>query len=172
LGPDNLVIADAVGPIALAGVMGGLDTEVTASTKNILLESAAFDFVSVRKTARQFTLFSEASTRFSKGVHTEVVPLAAQRASHLFQKYAGGEVLTGVVEQYPTPAKPQVIDFKHDEIERLLGFTIPDEEVVRILTALQFKVEATVQGWKVTTPPNRLDIQSGSADLIEELARV
>ncbi len=79
LSPDNLVIADTRGPIALAGVMGGADTEVTAQTTNILLESASFDFVSIRRTMKQFNLPSEASVRFSKGIHPETVSSAAQR---------------------------------------------------------------------------------------------
>ena len=172
LGPDDLVIADSVGPIALAGVMGGLDTEVTATTKAILLESAAFDFVSVRKTARQFNLFSEASTRFSKGVPAALVPLAAARAAQLLQKHAGAEVLAGTVEQYPTAQVSVPIELNRSEIGRLLGFDIPDGQVERILLALQFQLEPTLWGWRVTPPATRLDLQSGPADLIEELARV
>jgi len=172
LTPENLVIADAAGPIALAGVMGGRDTEVTDGTTTILLEAASFDAVSVRKTARQFNLFSESSTRYSKGIHPEVVPLASRRAVQLFQQHAGGEVQGGVVESYPTPLPPQVIELNRHEIERLLGFAIPDAEVERVLLALQFQLEPTLWGWNVTTPPNRLDIQAGAADLIEELARV
>jgi phenylalanyl-tRNA synthetase beta chain len=180
LSPDNLVIADAAGPIALAGVMGGLETEVTEATKNILLESASFDFVSVRKTARQFNQFSEASTRFSRGVPPALVKPAAERAAQLFHEYAGGEVLSGMADNYPDPVKPQVIDLSAADIRRLLGFDIPGAEVVRVLTALQFQVEPDEVGgeppgddaWTVTTPETRLDIQSGAADLIEELARV
>jgi phenylalanyl-tRNA synthetase beta chain len=172
LAPDNLIIADTAGPIALAGVMGGLETEVTDSTKTILLESAHFDSVSVRKTARQFNLFSEASTRFSKGVHPETAVPAAKRAAELFHKHAGGEVLSGIVDAYPAPLPPQTIPLNRSEIERLLGFGLPDGEVERVLTALQFKLESTPWGWSVTTPPTRLDIQVGAADLIEELARV
>ena len=172
LGPDNLVIADVAGPVALAGVMGGLDTEVTAATKTILLESAAFDFVSVRKTARQFTLFSEASTRFAKGVHPELAKPAAARAAELFRAHAGGEVLSGIVDNYPAPIPPQVIDLTPADIRRVLGFDIPPAEVARVLTALQFGVKATPTGWTLTTPPTRLDIQVGVADVIEELARV
>ncbi|MCZ2341622.1 MAG: phenylalanine--tRNA ligase subunit beta [Bacteroidales bacterium] len=172
LGPDHLVIADTVGPIALAGVMGGAETEVTDATTTILLESASFDPVSVRKTARQFNLFSEASTRFSRGVHPEVVPLAARRAAQLFQRHAAGEVLAGCVDNYPAPLPPQVIELNRSEIVRLLGFSMLDEEVERVLTALQFTLEPTLWGWNVTTPPHRLDIQAGAADLIEELARV
>ena len=173
LSRENLVIADEKGPIALAGVMGGAETEVTADTKNILLESACFDFVSVRKTARQFNLFSEASTRFSRGVPPELAKPAAERAAQLFHDHAGGEVLAGIVDNYPAPIPPQVIDLSQDEIKRLLGFEIPSEEVVRVLTALQFQVELDGEdAWTVTTPPTRLDIQAGTADLIEELARV
>ena len=173
LSPENLVIADAAGAIALAGVMGGAETEVTAATKTILLESACFDFVSVRKTARQFNLFSEASTRFSRGVHPALAGPAAARAAQLFHDHAGGEVLTGMVDNYPAPMPPQVIDLDAAEIRRLLGFDIPGEEVVRVLTALQFEVELDGDdAWTVTTPQTRLDIQAGAADLIEELARV
>ena len=172
LSPDNLVIADTAGVIALAGVMGGHETEVTATTKTILLESASFDFVSVRKTARQFNLFSEASTRFSKGVHPEVAKGAALRAAELFAKHAGGEVLAGVIDNYPAPVPPQVIELHRSEIARLLGFDVPAAEVERVLTALQFTLKPETFGWTVTTPPTRLDIQAGAADLIEELARV
>ncbi|VTR93430.1 phenylalanyl-trna synthetase subunit beta : Phenylalanine--tRNA ligase beta subunit OS=Anaerolinea thermophila (strain DSM 14523 / JCM 11388 / NBRC 100420 / UNI-1) GN=pheT PE=3 SV=1: tRNA_bind: B3_4: B5: FDX-ACB [Gemmata massiliana] len=173
LSPENLVIADTAGPIALAGVMGGAETEVSAATKTILLESACFDFVSVRKTARQFNLFSEASTRFSRGVHPEQSLPAAVRAAQLFHDHAGGQVLAGAVDEYPAPLPPQVIDLDQNEIRRLLGFDIPSAEVVRVLTALQFQVEPDGDdAWTVTTPPTRLDIQAGAADLIEELARV
>jgi phenylalanyl-tRNA synthetase beta chain len=172
LSPENLVIADTAGPVALAGVMGGLETEVTDATTTILLEAASFDFVSVRRTARQFNLFSEASTRFSRGVHPEVVAPAAVRAAQLFHDHAGGEVLAGIVDNYPAPVPPQVIDLKASEIRRLLGFDIPAAEVERVLRALQFKVELRAGGWTVTTPPTRLDIQVGAADLVEELARV
>ncbi|MDB5313035.1 MAG: pheT [Gemmataceae bacterium] len=173
LSPENLVIADTTGPIALAGVMGGLETEVTDTTKTILLESASFDFVSVRRTARQFTLFSEASTRFSKGIHPELVKPAAVRAAQLFHAHAGGEVLAGLVDNYPAPVPPQVIDLEASEIRRLLGFDIPAKEVERVLKALQFLVEPDGdEGWMVTTPQTRLDIQVGAADLIEELARI
>ncbi len=172
LSPDNLVIADTAGAIALAGVMGGAETEVTADTKSILLESAAFDFVSVRKTARQFNLFSEASTRFSRGVHPDLVMPAAVRAADLFRQHAGGEVLAGVIDDYPAPPPAQVVELRRSEITRLLGFDVPAAEVERVLTALQFKVKPEVFGWTVTAPRTRLDIQAGAADLIEELARV
>jgi phenylalanyl-tRNA synthetase beta chain len=172
LSPENLVIADTAGAIALAGVMGGAETEVTAATKTILLESAAFDFVSVRKTARQFNLFSEASTRFSRGVHPDLSKPAAACAAELFRQYAGGQVLAGIIDNYPKPRPTQVVELHRSEISRLLGFDMPPAEVERVLTALQFTVKPETFGWTVTVPRTRLDIQAGAADLIEELARV
>ncbi len=97
---------------------------------------------------------------------------AALRAAQLLHKHAGGEVLAGMVDNYPAPVPPQMIELDRGEIARVLGFAMPDAEVERVLTALQFKVEPTAKGWKVTTPPTRLDMQAGAADLIEELARV
>ncbi|MBO0697403.1 MAG: phenylalanine--tRNA ligase subunit beta [Zavarzinella sp.] len=172
LTPETLVIADTAGAIALAGVMGGLETEVTASTKNVLLESASFDPVSIRRTAHRFNLFSEASTRFSRGVHPEVVLPAAKHAAKLMAETAGGTVLAGVVDNYASPVPTQVVMLKRSEIRRLLGIALPDAEVERVLTALQFSLLKTDDGWKVTVPLTRLDIQAGAADLVEELARV
>jgi phenylalanyl-tRNA synthetase beta chain len=172
LSPENLVIADTAGVIALAGVMGGAETEVTASTTTILLESAAFDFVSVRKTARQFNLFSEASTRFSRGVHPDLPKPAAIRAAELIRQFAGGQVLSGQIDNYPAPPPTQVVELHRSEIARLLGFDMPTDEVERVLRALQFTLKTEPFGWTVTVPRTRLDIQVGPADLIEELARV
>lgn len=172
LTPENLLIADSAGPIALAGVMGGRDTEVTEATKTILIEAAQFDFVSVRKTARQFNLFSEASTRFSRGIHPDLAAYGAKRAAQLFQMHAGGEVLAGWIDCFPAPVQVAPIELNRSEIERLLGTSLPDGEVERVLAALDFKIEPTLWGWTVSPPSNRLDIQSGAADLIEDLARV
>jgi phenylalanyl-tRNA synthetase beta chain len=172
LSAEDLLICDTAGPIALAGVMGGAETEVTAATKTILLESASFDFVSIRKTARKFNLFSEASGRFSKGVAAALVPLASARACELFAKHAGGTVRDGLVDEDPNPSSPLAIELTRREIERLLGTAIPDAEVERVLGALDFRLEVTPWGWTVTPPADRLDIQSGPADLIEDLARV
>jgi len=173
LSPENLVIADTAGPIALAGVMGGAETEVTPATRNILLESASFDFVSIRRTSKQFNLFSEASTRFSRGIHTELVKPAGLRAAQLMQQHAGGTVLKGMVDNYPSPLPVQTIDLKKSEIRRLLGVDLPDAEVERVLTSLDFIVKSTgTDGWSVTVPPYRTDIQAGAPDIIEELARI
>jgi phenylalanyl-tRNA synthetase beta chain len=172
LTPETLVIADEAGAIALAGVMGGAETEVTPTTTNILLESASFDFVSVRRTAHRFALFSEASTRFSRGIHPELVLPAAEHAARLIAETGGGTVAAGVLDEYPGPLPTQTVTLKKTEIRRLLGIDFPEAEVERVLTALQFSLLKEDDGWKVTVPLTRLDIQSGAADLIEELARI
>ncbi len=171
LTPEHLVIADAAGPIALAGVMGGQETEVTPHTRHILLEAASFDLVSIRRTARHFQLFSEASTRFSRGVSPATVLPAAQRAAALLGRWAGGTA-TAVIDAYPAPPPVRRISLQRNDIARILGTPLPDAEVGRILQALDFSPQPTPQGWEVTVPPTRQDIQSGVADLVEELARI
>jgi phenylalanyl-tRNA synthetase beta chain len=172
LTPENLVIADSAGPIALAGVMGGQETEVTAQTRNILLEAATFDLVSIRKTARQYNLFSEASIRFSRGVPPAQVLSAARRALELFHHLAQGQIYAGVVDVFPNPPPIPKVHLTRDDISRLLGCSLPDGEVERILKALDFTLEPLPDGWQVHVPPTRMDIQSGAADLVEELARI
>jgi phenylalanyl-tRNA synthetase beta chain len=173
LTPETLVIADAAGPVALAGVMGGLETEVSASTTNVLLESANFDLVSIRRTMRALDLPSEASLRFSKGIHPELVAPAADRAARLLKEHAGGTVCQGMAEDYPGKPAPLVVDLRASEIRRILGVAVPLGEVTRILRALEFQVEpAGGDALRVTCPPHRTDIQAGAADLIEEVARV
>jgi phenylalanyl-tRNA synthetase beta chain len=173
LTPDNLVIADSAGPVAIAGVMGGADTEVSATTHNILLESANFDFVSIRRTSRQFDLPSEASMRFSKGIHPEMVKPAAERAAELMRPYAGATICQGLVDNYPAPLPVQKITLSMEEVRRQLGTKMDMAEATRILRGLEFTVEpAGADTLRVTTPAHRIDIQAGAADLIEELARV
>lgn len=173
LNPEHLVIADLKGPIALAGVMGGAETEVTDKTKNILLESASFDFVSIRRTMKHFNLPSEASVRFSKGIHPETVKPTALRAAELMGKHAGGTVCQGLVDCYPAPLPPQVVTLEMAEVRRQLGIDFPIDEAANILKALEFQVKKTGPATlQATVPPHRLDVQAGSADLIEELVRV
>jgi phenylalanyl-tRNA synthetase beta chain len=164
---------DSAGPIALAGVMGGADTEVKPATRNILLESANFDSRSIRRTMKFFNLPSEASMRFSRGIHPEIVKPAAERAAELMRLHAGGTVCAGIVDNYPVPIPPQVIRLDLAEVRRILGLDFPAAEATRILCALEFRVEpAGPEALQVTTPPHRLDIQAGSADLIEDLVRI
>jgi phenylalanyl-tRNA synthetase beta chain len=173
LTPDTLVIADTAGPIALAGVMGGQETEVSAATKNILLESANFDFLSIRRTMKAVNLISEASVRFSKGIHPELVLPALERAAELMRLHAGGTLAEGVVDNYPAPLPPQVVTMSMGEVERLLGTTFTIDEAMGTLRSLQYDVEQIGPDvLRATVPPHRLDVQAGAADLIEDLARI
>jgi phenylalanyl-tRNA synthetase beta chain len=153
--------------------MGGAETEVTVATKNILLESANFDFLSIRRTMKALNLPSEASVRFSKGIHPETVRPAAERAADLMRQYAGATICKGIVDNYPAPLPPQVIDFPLASIRRLLGTELPRADVVRILKSLEYKVEeAAPDHLRVTVPPHRLDVQEGVSDLIEDVVRI
>jgi phenylalanyl-tRNA synthetase beta chain len=172
LTPDMLVIADTAGPIALAGVMGGLETEVTDQTKNVLLESANFDYVSIRRTMRALSLPSEASLRFSKGIHPETVGPAAERAAQLMTKHAGGAVCSGAFDCYPSPKPAQAVELSIDDIRRVLGIDMPISDAEQILKSLEYEVVRSGNGMKVTPPPHRIDIQEGAADLIEDIVRI
>ncbi len=173
LTPEMLVIADTAGPVALAGVMGGAETEVSGATINVLLESANFDFLNIRRTIKALNLPSEASMRFSRGIHPEVVRPAVGRAAELMRQYAGATVCKGIVDVYPAPLPPQVVELKMSEVRRLLGMELPAAEAARLLRTLDFKVEELGPGvLRVKAPPHRLDIQEGAADLIEDLARL
>src|SRR5262249_48155243 len=130
---DNLLITDTAGPIAIAGVMGGADTEVSPGTCNILLESANFDFRSIRRTMKALNLPSEASTRFSRDIHPEMVRPAVERAAGFMRELAGGTVCQGLVDAYPAPVSPQVIRLEMSQVRRLLGMEFPVAEAINIL---------------------------------------
>jgi len=173
LTPDNLVIADPNSPIALAGVMGGKNTEISENTDEVLLESAFFDPVSIRRTARSTALISEASQRFEKGVAPEGVLSAQNRASRLMAELEGGEVLKGVVDNYPRPVHPVEIEITPQKVKNILGIEIPAAEILSILQKLGFGVEAEKdQGAiKVTVPTRRADVHI-EEDVVEEVARL
>jgi phenylalanyl-tRNA synthetase beta chain len=167
----DLVIADAVRPVALAGVMGGEDSEISADTHTVLLESAWFDPASIRRTSKSQGLHTEASHRFERGADIEMAPVALDRAALLISQLAGGEILRGVLDVYPFPKHRNFIELHRNEIQRLLGAEVLWEEVERVLRTLGFKVERRgTEGWRVTPPSFRLDVER-EVDLIEEVAR-
>lgn len=175
LSPDDLLITDSAGPIAIAGVMGGAETEVGETTRNILLESANFNFISIRRTSAAQRLPSEAAARFGRGVHPALTVPAAQRASELMRTLAGGTIAQGVADAYPAPPPPVVIDLRPAEVKRILGMKIEAEEIVRILRSLEFGCQVGGREEnspiRVTVPEHRLDVE-GPHDLIEEIARI
>ncbi len=167
-----LVIADDREPVALAGVIGGLNSAVTAETKNIFLESAYFQPEIIAKQARKLNLHTESSHRFERGVDPMLQRLAIQRASALAAKIAGGNYgrLIEVAANAYLPVRSSIL-LRKEHIARLLGFTPPPKSVARILTALGMRVKDTAQGWRVTPPSFRFDIKQ-ECDLIEEIARI
>jgi phenylalanyl-tRNA synthetase beta chain len=171
LDTNMLVISDPRGPVAIAGVMGGLDTEVSESTKTILLEDAYFDPVSVRKTSRKLALPSEAAFRFERTVDIEMVDWASKRTAQLIAQISGGKVARGIVDIYPKKPKPKEVTLRLLRLSRLLGIEIPSEEVVRILSALSFKLQIKGDLLICSVPSWRSDI-SREIDLIEEVIRV
>jgi phenylalanyl-tRNA synthetase beta chain len=168
---DNLVIADGERPVALAGVMGGEESEISSRTRSVLLESAWFEPVSIRRTAKSQGMHTEASHRFERGADIEMAPLALDRVADLIQKLAGGEILRGMIDVYPRPESRKDLLLRQSEIARILGAEVAWEEVERILRGLGFQTERRgAEGWRVSPPSFRLDV-SREIDLIEEVAR-
>jgi len=172
LSADMLVIADANVPVAIAGVMGGFDSEVTEQTATILLESANFHPVSVRRTAARLKSRTEASTRFEKGLSPELALLASRRATKLLVELAGGRALHGFVDCYPTPAQEIRIDLRRARLQQVLGVDLPTSQVRHALTSLGFGCRwEPPSHYHVRVPYWRTDVHIED-DLAEEVARV
>ncbi|MBY0124027.1 phenylalanine--tRNA ligase subunit beta [Bacillus sp. S/N-304-OC-R1] len=168
---DHLLITNGKEPVALAGVMGGLNSEVQSDTKTVLIESAYFKGATVRKASKDHGLRSEASARFEKGVDPNRVRAAAERAAHLLEKYADGEVLAGSVEANTLKVEPAVVSVTLDKINRVLGTQLAMKDVEDIFTRLQFETKVDGDSIIVTVPTRRGDITI-EEDLIEEVARL
>ncbi len=174
----TLVIADAERPVALAGVMGGADSEVSDGTTEILLESANFDPLTIRRTARLLHLPSEAAYRFERSVDQALTIPAMQRAADLMRQYAGGTIAEGYIDCFPAPRSARVIDLTPHEVERLLGIPVAAHEIAALLTRLEFDVDVPMDAaanpsvpLRVRVPSYRNDVTI-SADLVEEVARM
>lgn len=170
LNKDDIVIANNEEAVGLAGVMGGLSTEVENDTTDIIIESAIFDKVKIRKTSKKI-LRSEASNRFEKGLDSKRTYMALERSCNLLEKYANAEVVGGMVKYDTTTSCDKVIDIKLSKIDKVLGIHIEKDEVVSILKALAFKVEDNGDSLKVSVPSRRLDVNIVE-DLIEEVGRI
>lgn len=171
---NTLFICDGNGPLAVAGVMGGKESEVTEHTKHILLESAHFCPTAVRKASKTLGLRTESSSRFEKGIDPEGVIKALDQAAMLIKKLAGGEVLAGIASETAKVFKPKVIAARLSKIEKLLGISIPLNEAETFLKRLEMQVvrnEDNPDIFKVTPPSYRSDITS-EIDLIEEIAKL
>jgi phenylalanyl-tRNA synthetase beta chain len=167
LTPQDLVIADAVKPVALAGVMGGFDTMITEKTTNVLIESAWFEQSTIRHTAKRLGMHTDASHRFERGADYGITPLACNRVAELILETAGGHLEGDPIDAVVRTPEPRRIQLRPSEIKRHLGLDLPQDEVSRILTRLGFQLDAEA----VQVPTWRLDVER-EIDVIEELARI
>lgn len=171
LDTNMLIIADAQKPVAIAGVMGGLHTEVSETTATVLLEDAYFDPVGIRKTSRRLGLPSEAAFRFERTVDIKMVDWASKRTAQLIIQAAGGKVSKGVVDIYPKKPAQKEVTLRLSRLSKLLGIEIPSEEVIRVLSALSFKPQHRDDLIVCSVPSWRNDV-CREVDVIEEVARV
>ncbi len=174
LNQDTLVIADIEKPVAIAGLMGGLDTEVTDTTTAILLESANFNRGTIRRSAKQLNLKSEASIRFDKGLNPDLPAVALKRATQLLLQLTGGKAAEGIIDVYPGKPTPNAILLSPKEVKRLSGLKVNANEILRILNTMGFecqKADSVPSGVSVLAPYWRSDIKC-TADLVEEVIRI
>jgi phenylalanyl-tRNA synthetase beta chain len=177
---DMCVVADATRAVGIGGVMGGADTEINFSTRDILIECAWFDPIAVRRTSKALGLRTEASYRFERGADLEMAELASRRAAELIQQLGGGEILAGVVDVYPRREPPRKIELSRKELLRVMGADVPDRDIEDILSALGFhpvrvdnnrgSAGSLMAVWECQQPSWRRDVTRG-IDLIEEIAR-
>lgn len=170
LSTEDIVISDGTKAIGLAGVMGGLDTEITENTKNIIIESAIFDNVKIRKTSKDI-LRSEASTRFEKGLDPNRTYMAIERSCNLLQKYADATIVGGLVKEDTTSLEDTKIDITFENINLVLGTEVPEDAVLNVFRRLGFNYEVNGKTISVSVPKRRIDI-SIKEDLIEEVGRI
>ena len=188
--PYTILVTDPAGNLSIGGIMGGAESEVHKQSTSILLEAAAWNFINIRRSVKALDLPSEAAYRFSRGVHPSQALLGALRGAKLMQQLAGGTIAKGVVDYYPAPPEPIIVNLPVAEVKRLAGVDLYLEEIKSILESLEFKCEA-VRGSEsratspsdspipdslhVTVPDHRMDISTGvvgRADLVEEVARI
>ena len=172
LSPSDLVIADAEGPVAIAGVMGGENSSTSLETKEVFLESAHFDPMTVRRTSKRLALMTDSSYRFERGADIEATDFAARRALHLIQKLCGGEVAKGKLSFYPKPYTPKVIVFNPERATKILGVNIPARKSFEILSNLGFTVKKEQDYIVVKVPSWRKYDVTREIDLIEEVVRI
>ncbi|QXV67283.1 phenylalanine--tRNA ligase subunit beta [Mucilaginibacter sp. 21P] len=172
LSADDLMICNADEPMCIAGVFGGAKSGVTEGTKAIFLESAYFNSVSVRKTAKRHGLKTDASFRYERGTDPDMTVFALKRAALLIQQVAGGQVSSEIFDHYPSPVAPFDVDVTFKNIDRLIGKAIGNETIKSILTSLDIKiVNETAEGLSLQVPPYRVDV-TREVDVIEEILRL
>jgi phenylalanyl-tRNA synthetase beta chain len=171
----TVLVCDTTGPLSIAGVMGGAESEVSPSTRTVLLEGASWNFINIRKTVAAQKLASEAGYRFSRGVHPSLTAGTVSRCLELMRQWSGGVVDAGLVDAYPLPAQPVEVTITEKDVRRILGISLKAAEIVDLLRRLGFSCQVSDASVKVTAPDFRLDIGTGAvgrADVLEEIARI
>jgi phenylalanyl-tRNA synthetase beta chain len=172
LSADDLMICNANEPMCIAGVFGGAKSGVTVSTKSIFLESAYFNSVAVRKTAKRHGLKTDASFRFERGTDPDMTVFALKRAALLIQQVAGGKVSSDIFDHYPAPVAPFEVEVTYKNIDRLIGKAIPHNEIISIIKGLDIEiVRETEEGLSLKVPPYRVDV-TREVDVVEEILRI
>ena len=169
---NDIVITDGNKPVCIAGVMGGENTEVDDNTKNIFIESAIFNPVSIRYTSSRLDLRSEASIRYGKGLNYEYTDKALDRACYLLEKYASAKVLSGTIKHDKVDKTPLTASFKTEQLNTILGLSMTDEDVKTELSRLDFEYTYKNQVFNVTIPKRRLDIEPSMNDIAEEIGKL
>ncbi|MFW5708616.1 MAG: phenylalanine--tRNA ligase subunit beta [Chloroflexota bacterium] len=176
LDAHNILVCDTAGVLSLGGLIGGAETEISEATTNVLLEAANWNFINIRRTMQSQKVFTDAGTRFSRGVHPSQAILGVKRGIELMRQTGGGQVAQGVVDSYPMPPEMVKIALEATEVRRILGMDFDTDTAASILRRLGFDVTANGDTLSVTVPDYRMDISSdpvtGQADLIEEIARI
>jgi phenylalanyl-tRNA synthetase beta chain len=171
----TVLVCDTAGPLSIAGVMGGAESEVHGESRNVLLEGATWNFTNIRRTLSAQNMSSEAAYRFSRGVHPSLAEKGVRRGLELMRQWSGGIVASGLVDNYPLPPVDPTVDFTTRDVERWLGIRLSAKEVAGLLKRLEFTVQIEGEKLTVATPDHRLDIGEGiigMADLMEEIARI
>ncbi len=168
----TLMICDGEREVAIAGVMGGENSEITQSTKNILIESAYFNPSSIRRTSKKLQLSSDSSYRFERGTDYNNVAFAAERAAQLIAEISGGKICKGYIDAYPFPIKNKEVQLRYNSVQKILGYDVPKEKIRSILTKLGFiELSSDENTFTVSVPGFRPDVER-EIDLIEEIARI
>ncbi len=176
LGAETILVADTAGALSLGGVIGGNETEISEATRNVLLEAASWNNIGIRKTIKEQRVHTEASARFSRGVHPAQAPLGCKRGIELMRRLGGGQAAQGLLDDYPLPPPTVTVELPVARVKRLLGMDVSLEQAADVLRRLEFDVTADGDMLRATAPDHRLDISDdpavGQADLLEEIARI
>ena len=175
LEPFTMLVCDTAGSHSVAGVMGGQESEVTESTRTVLLEGASWNFINIRRTMASLKLNSEAGYRFARGIHPGLAPLGVQLGLQRMQDWGGGEIASGLIDSYPLPVNDPVVELSEADVYRLLRINLSAQQIADLLTPLEFECQVKGSSVLARVPDHRMDIGEGvigKADLLEEVARM